>query len=175
MLGYGGLMTDGLWPQLHADSLALLPSQQCSGLQLVFSRSSEGLAQHACTGKEQCRWVQGWGGGGMCLRCAFMLFRILAMSWRAPYGTLQAPPPPPAGASPTFRSCATGNVGAPLLIPSPPTANSSAPLLLGLLASGFSCSTTTAVTSASSPALFTWLPPFSSWITQQVAAAAARG
>ncbi|PSC68903.1 serine protease [Micractinium conductrix] len=70
------------------------------------------------------------------------------------------------GLSHAFRACAAGNVGAPLLLPR--GAPDGGPLQLGLLTSGFACSTDPAVASASSPALYTWLPRYTEWIGKQL-------
>jgi len=72
-----------------------------------------------------------------------------------------------AGLSHSFRACATGNMGAPLLLPRAGPGGDG-PLQLGLLTSGFSCSTDPAVASASSPALYTWLPRYAEWLDQQL-------
>jgi hypothetical protein len=73
-----------------------------------------------------------------------------------------------AALSHSFRACAAGNVGAPLLEPS--AAGPGAPLQLGLLVDGFSCSPDSAVASASSPALYTWLAQHAEWLDQQLKA-----
>lgn len=79
------------------------------------------------------------------------------------------PPPAAAGLSHAFRACASGNAGGPLLLPR--AAPGGTPLQLGLLTSGFSCSIDRAVASASSPALYTWLPRYADWLAKQVRAA----
>ena len=71
---------------------------------------------------------------------------------------------PCAGISGRFRPCAYGNLGAPLLVPA---ANDSA-VQLALLVSGFACSSDTAVASAGSPGLFTWLPHHAGWLGAQL-------
>lgn len=38
----------------------------------------------------------------------------------------------------------------------------------GVLTSGFACSTDPSVASASSPALYTWLPRYADWLTEQL-------
>lgn len=128
-LGYGSLSADGFFPQLHADSLTLLPEEECGGLQTAYGRwwasapPDEGAAIQACT-----------------------------------------------GLSHSFRACATGNAGGPLLLPR--GASGGGALQLGLLTSGFACSTDPAVASASSPALYTWLPRYADWLEEQLGAAA---
>lgn len=74
--------------------------------------------------------------------------------------------PSPAALSHNFRACAAGNLGAPLL-----PAGGGTAVQLGLLVSGFSCSTDPSVASASSPALYTWLPCHADWLEEQLAAA----
>ena len=69
------------------------------------------------------------------------------------------------GVSTSFRACADGNVGAPLLVPA---AAGGGKLQLGLLTSGFGCSTDSAYPSTSSPALFTWLPRYADWLGGQL-------
>lgn len=85
------------------------------------------------------------------------------------------PPPLPAtaGLSHAFRACASGNAGGALLLPR--AAPGGGPLQLGLLTSGFSCSTDRAVASASSPALYIWLPRYADWLGKKVEAAAEAG
>lgn len=83
------------------------------------------------------------------------------------------PPAAIAGLSHAFRACASGNVGGPLLLPR--AAPGGGPLQLGLLTAGFSCSTDRAVASASSPALYTWLPRYADWLGNKVRAAAEEG
>ncbi|KAL4420024.1 hypothetical protein ABPG77_001274 [Micractinium sp. CCAP 211/92] len=93
------------------------------------------------------------------------------------YGRWWAATPPDSGPAPqactglshAFRACASGNAGGPLLLPR--AAPGGAPLQLGLLTSGFSCSIDRAVASASSPALYTWLPRYADWLAKQVRAA----
>lgn len=53
VFGYGSRSNDGVWPQLHADQLALLPDAQCRGLRAAFGPLSTQL--QACTG----RWTAG--------------------------------------------------------------------------------------------------------------------
>ena len=52
-MGWGSLISDGFWPQVHSDALQLLPWAHCSGLQAAFDPSPDGLVGQACTGK---RW-----------------------------------------------------------------------------------------------------------------------
>ncbi|KAL4430844.1 hypothetical protein ABPG75_006100 [Micractinium tetrahymenae] len=97
------------------------------------------------------------------------------------YGRWWAATPPDGGPAPqactglshAFRACASGNAGGPLLLPR--AAPGGGPLQLGLLTSGFSCSTDRAVASASSPALYTWLPRYADWLAQKVRAEADAG
>jgi hypothetical protein len=70
----------------------------------------------------------------------------------------------PEGLSHAFRACATGNLGAPLV----PAGGGSSSMQLGLLVSGFGCSSDPTVASASSPALFAWLPQYADWLGQQL-------
>jgi hypothetical protein len=50
-LGWGSLISDGFWPQVHSDALELLPWAHCSGLQAAFDPSPDGMVGQACTGK----------------------------------------------------------------------------------------------------------------------------
>ena len=50
-LGWGSLISDGFWPQVHSDALELLPWAHCSGLQAAFDPSPDGMVGRACTGK----------------------------------------------------------------------------------------------------------------------------
>lgn len=72
-----------------------------------------------------------------------------------------------AALSHAFRACAAGNVGAPLLLKRG-GGSSEAMVQVGVLASGFACSTDPSVASASSPALYTWLPRYADWLEEQL-------
>lgn len=57
-------------------------------------------------------------------------------------------------------------MGAPLLLGG---GGGDAAVQAGLLTSGFACSTDPSVASASSPALYTWLPRYADWIAAELA------
>lgn len=48
-LGYGSRSGDGYWPQLHEDTLALMPQEQCGVLQMAYGAGSSPV--QACTGE----------------------------------------------------------------------------------------------------------------------------
>lgn len=51
-LGFGSRSGDSFWPQLHDDTVALLPRAECEGLQAAYSISgaASSLSTQACTG-----------------------------------------------------------------------------------------------------------------------------
>lgn len=77
-----------------------------------------------------------------------------------------------AALSHNFRACASGNVGAPLLLPAPaaPGSNGTAggAVLAAVLTGGFACSDDPSVASPSSPALYEWLPRHAAWLQEQL-------
>ena len=210
--------------QLHADELTLLPEEECGGLQTAYGRWWAATPANAAAGHEACTGTQGRSGAERGDEWA----PVLLPAPPQPHASLPRHMPPRlscAGLSHAFRACAAGNVGAPLLLPR--GAPDGGPLQLGLLTSGFACSTgargvgcstastsissasarilaiatvytaamlrpfkhavgpthrpTTlprpqslslhadpAVASASSPALYTWLPRYTEWIGKQL-------
>lgn len=98
-------------------------------------------------------------------------------AWLAEYVSVAARLPPPLDADPpilhvptaaalshAFRACASGNVGAPLLM----EASAGKAVQAGVLTGGFACSNSPSVASASSPALYTWLPQYGDWLADQL-------
>jgi hypothetical protein len=151
-LGFGSRSSDSFWPQLHEDTLALLPQAECEGLQAAYSLSgtASSLSTRACTGGNICLCVSSSGEASLITQ-----------------PSTHTSAPSCAALSHSFRPCAAGNLGAPLLDPS--AAPGGGPLQLGLLTSGFSCSSDPSVSSASSPAMYAWMPLYAEWLQKQLA------